>query len=109
MAAATLTPVNHTSTNTLAKAIGPVPAGEEWSVDVRICNNSGADDTFDLKIRKTDGSVAAYRAKAHPVPIGNGTFDIELKLLLTEGFELWDRSANGTVDVSFTGTKRATA
>lgn len=109
MAAATLPPYNHTSTNVLTKAIGPVPAGEEWSVDVRVCNSAGADDTVDLRIRKTDGSVAAYRAKNHPVPIGNGTFDLELKLLLTEGFELWDRSANGTVDLSFTGTKRSIA
>lgn len=107
MAAATLTPVNRTSGTSLAKAVGPVPAGEEWSVAVRICNSGAADDTFDLRIRKTDGSVAAYRAKGHPVAVGSGTFDVETKLTMTEGFELWDRSAAGNVDASYTGTKRA--
>lgn len=109
MAAATLPPVNRTAPVALAKALGPVPVGEEWSVDVRICNNATLDDTFDLRIRKTDGSNAAFRAKAHPVPVGSGTFDIELKLLLTEGFELWDASAAGRVDVSYTGAKRSIA
>ncbi len=108
MVAVTLTPVNRTTGNALAKAFGPVPAGEEWSVSVRICNSGGIDDSFDLRLRKTDGSVACYRAKAHPVAAGAGTFDIESKLTLTEGFELWDRSAAGNVDASYTGTKRST-
>jgi hypothetical protein len=107
MAAVNLTPINRTTGTNLAKAIGPVPAGQEWSVSVRICNSGGVDDSFDLRLRKTDGSVAAYRAKSHPVANGSGTFDIERQLTLTEGFELWDRSAGGNVDASYTGTKRS--
>jgi len=106
MAAITLPPINHTTTNTLAKVLGPVPAGEEWSVNVRVCNGGATDDSFDLRLRKTDGSNACYRAKAHPVAVGAGTFDIEQRLVLTAGFELWDRSAVGNVDASYTGTKR---
>lgn len=109
MPASTLTPVNRTTGNALAKAFGPVPDGEEWSVCVRVCNSGAADDTFDLRLRKSDGSNASYRAKAHPVAVGAGTFDIEQRLVLPAGYEIWDRSAGGNVDASYTGTKRTTA
>jgi len=106
MAARTVTPVNRTAGMVLAKAFGPVPEGEEWSVAVRVCLSGSADDAFDLRLRKTDGSNAAYRCRAHPVPQGSGTFDIETCLVLPAGFELWDRSGAGYVDASYTATKR---
>lgn len=104
--AATVTPVNHTTPTVLTKAFGPVPAGQEWSVSVRVAVSGGADDTFDLKVRKTDGTNAAYRCKAHPVANGSGTYDIETRLVLPAGFELWDRSGAGFVDASYTATMR---
>lgn len=106
MAAGNIIPVNRTPTTTLAKGFGPVPAGKEWLVDVRVCASGNSDDTLDLYIRKTDGSNGCYRAKAHGVAAGAGTQDLELKLRLTAGFELWDRSAGGNLDVSYTGAYR---
>jgi len=109
MAAATLEPVNRTPLTVLSKAIGPVPAGEEWSVTVRVCISGVAADTFDLRLRRSDDSNAAYRCKSHPIAAGDGTQDIETRLTLPAGFELWDRSNAGNIDVSYTGTKRAVA
>jgi hypothetical protein len=109
MAVATLVPVNRTPGTVLAKALGPVPPGEEWSVSVRICASGIADDAFDLRLRKTDGTNAAYRCKGHRAVLGTGTYDVETRLTLPEGYELWDRSEGGAVDASYTGTKRQVA
>lgn len=107
MTAATIEPVNHVPGNVLARAFGPVPNGQEWSVAVRI--SSAADDSFNLQLRKTDGSNAGYRAQGHPVPAGAGTYDIEERLVLPAGYELWDSSKNGLLSASYTGTLRMTS
>ena len=109
MTAATIEPANRTPTTALMRAIGPVPAGEEWSVAVRVCISGAGDDIFDLQLRKADGSNVGYRARAHPVGAGGGTYDIETRLNLTAGYELWHRSGAGYVDASYTGTRRVTA
>ena len=109
MTAATIEPINRTPSTALTRALGPVPAGEEWSVAVRVCVSGAGDDIFDLQLRKSDGSNVAYRARAHPVGAGSGTYDIETRLNLMAGYELWHRSGAGYVDASYTGTRRATA
>ncbi|HEX8446275.1 MAG TPA: hypothetical protein VF649_06640 [Sphingomonas sp.] len=107
MTAATVDPVNHTASTLLARAFGPVPAGEEWRVRVRISNNGGGNDAFDLRIRKADGSNACYRARGHLVDLGGAPYDVETDLLLPAGYELWDRSGAGYVDASYTAAKRS--
>jgi len=106
MTAATVEPVNRTASTLLARAFGPVPAGQEWRVRVRISNNGGGNDAFDLRIRRTDGSNACYRARGHIVDLNAPPYDVETDLLLTAGFELWDRSGAGYVDASYTAAKR---
>ena len=106
MPAATIEPANRTPTTALTRALGPVPAGEEWSVAVRVCISGAGDDVFDLLLRKTDGTNKAYRCRAHPVPAGSGTFDVETRLMVPAGYELWDRSGAGYVDASYTAARR---
>ena len=108
MTAATLTPVTHTAATTLAKAFGPVPAGEEWSVRVRVCALGSVDSIADLDLRATGSGTPGYRAKAHPVAVGSGTYDLETNLTMPAGYELWDRSGAADVSFSYTGTKRST-
>jgi hypothetical protein len=71
--------------------------------------STSGDAAFDLQLRKGDGSATAYRAKAHPVRLGAGTFDIERRLCIPAGYELWHRSGAGDVSATYTGTKRSTA
>jgi len=104
---AVVEPVNLTTTTALAKAFGPVPAGQEWMVSVRVCISGANTDTFDLQIRKTGGSNGAYRTKGQQIPIASGTADIETRLPLPAGYELWCRSGAGYVDASFTATWKA--
>lgn len=108
MTVATVTPANRTPTSTLAKGFGPVPADEEWSVTIRACVSGAASDTLDIRLRKTDGSNAAFRMKDHPISKGGGSQDVERQLVLPAGFEIWDRSAAGNIDLSYTATRRST-
>ena len=109
MVAVNLNMVNTTPGTLLAKGIGPVPPGEEWLVDVRVCNSGTANDVVDLRVRNTDGSNACYRANGHSVERGAPPYDLEVRLAMNAGQELWARSGAGHVDVSYSGTKRSTA
>ena len=53
MTARTIEPVNRTSGTGLAKAFGPVPAGEEWSVAVRVCASGSADGIIERATPRT--------------------------------------------------------
>lgn len=101
----TLEPVNHVAPVVLTKAFGPVPDGEQWSIDARVCAVGGVDAVVDLWIQKSDGSNSCYRHKSKSVLNGDGSYDLEDGLVLPAGYELWDRSGNTDVAVSYTGTK----
>jgi hypothetical protein len=105
--ASVVTPVNHTAPTVMAKAFGPVPDGEEWSVAVRLVNSGSVDDAFHMKLRKTDGTNACFRARNRNVGLNDGAFDLEIDLTIPAGYELWDQSSAGYVDASYTATKKA--
>jgi hypothetical protein len=109
MAASVVTPVNRNPTSTLSKGFGPVPDGEEWSVDVRACIDGAASDTLDLVLRTTGGTNVGERMKDHAIAKGSGTQDVEKSLIIPAGYELWDRAPLGNVSLSYTATKRAIA
>lgn len=106
MSISALPPTIATAPSGAMTAILTVPAGEEWSVNLRVCVGSGTvDDTYDLMLYDT-GGTGKYRARAHPVPYQSGTQDIEQRLVLPAGYSLRHRSGAGVVDATFTGTRR---
>lgn len=109
MAAATITPIIWIAGTAVAMIPGTiVPAGEEWSVDVRVANATGAEIQYRLGFgNQADIANGLYRHFDIKIP-ANESRDVELKLTLPAGWRLFDRcSAAAAAQVSITGRKRA--
>lgn len=111
MSAATTNTVAVIATTSLTEiANTTVPAGEEWSLDVRVTNRTAVNGTYRLAIGHSgDTANAVYRCFDYPVKKG-AAVDIERGLTLPVGWALFHAAnANSTVDVTVTGRKRSTS
>lgn len=112
MTAATIDPIFVADAPTaIATLTGGPPVGEEWSVDVRAANKTGAEILYRLYITTSADNVqaaGAYRAYDFAVPAADAR-DIEVKLTIPSGYKLQHRASAAGLDVTVTGRKRSAA
>lgn len=112
MAELTIPPAGRFAPTTLPPTVIPgteVPAGEEWSIDLRVTNVTSVEALYRLVLGPTsDVAAGTPRGFDFKIP-ANESRDIEVKLTVPAGYRLFDRaSAANALAVSVTGRKRVT-
>jgi hypothetical protein len=108
MTAATITPIGFGSLPSTEGVLSntTVPSGEEWSMDLLLCNRTSGSVTY--RIAVTDGTTVAYRS--YDATLGaNSSIDVFRGLKLPPTYKIQARAgAAASIDYIITAARRLT-